>query len=223
MSGLDHKAVQRLLDDYFDEELAVEEARAVEEHLMECSECQIELESLQALRRDASTLPRGIEPARDLWQEISADLDTERLRDRSIWSLRYPLAAAAMLVALLSSTLTLVIRDRGGQEPLAVDAATEAGTAAVATLAGRWRAAEEEYLRASAELLDALDASRADLTPATLELIERNLRIIDTAIQESRAALAKDPSNQDVMQLLSASYEKKLELLRYATRLTAEL
>lgn len=224
MSRPDHQTVHSLLEDYLDEELPVDEARMVERHLGECRECRMELDSWRALRREASALPRSIQPARDLWRGINEGLERERLRDRSIWSLRYPLAAAAVLLILLSSVFTALVWDRGSEGRVASETSTEQPETTVgAILAGRWRAAEEEYLKASAELLDALDASRAELDPATLELIERNLRIIDAAIQESRAALAKDPSNREVMQMLSASYEKKLELLRYASRLTAEL
>lgn len=220
---MNHQAVRRLLEDYFDDELAAEEARAVEEHLLGCSECRAELTAWRALRRDAAGLPRSIQPSRDLWQAISAGLDRERLRDRSVWSLRYPLAAAAVLLVLLSSTLTILLSNRGSEGRVARESAPEAEPAPDATLVSRWRAAEEEYLRATGELLDALDASRSEIRPATLELIERNLRIIDRAIQESRAALAADPANQDVVRLLSASYEKKIDLLRYANRLAAEL
>lgn len=221
---MNHHEARGLLHDYFDGELGEVEARAVEEHVAECDGCRAELDSLQALRRDAVSLPRSIQPSRDLWPDIDAALVGARLRDRSLWSLRYPLAAAAALLIAVSSTLTILLHDRGPEDrPGMTETRSARGPTAGAQLASEWWAVEEEYLRATAELLDALQAARSDLSPATLELIERNLRIIDTAIQESRSALAADPANRDVVRLLASGYEKKLELLRYANRLTTGL
>ena len=220
---MNHEDARKLLNDYFDAELGGVEARELEDHLTECSECRAELDGFEALRTEARHLPRSIEPTRDLWPGIDSALG-RRLRDRSLWSLRYPLAAAAVLLIAISSTLTLLLHDRS-PEPARSRTMVPAGPAvsADALLASQWRAVEEEYLRATAELLDALETARPELPPAAIELIERNLRIIDAAIQESRSALAADPSNRDIVQLLAAGYEKKLELLRYANRVATEL
>lgn len=220
---MNHQDAHRLLGDYFDGELGEAEARALEEHLSECAECRASLVAFEALRGEAARLPRSIQPTRDLWPDIDSALD-RRLRDRSLWSLRYPLAAAAVLLIAISSTLTLLLHDRGPQQARP-ETTVLSGPAvpADALLASQWRAVEEEYLRATAELLDALESARPELPPATIELIERNLRIIDAAIQESRSALAADPANRDIVQLLAAGYEKKLELLRYASRVATEL
>ncbi len=56
-----------------------------------------------------------------------------------------------------------------------------------------------------------------------MELIERNLQIIDNAIRESRAAFSMDPHNRELMETLSANYEKKLQVLRQVSRLSASL
>lgn len=220
---MNHRDARKLLNDYFDAELCGVEARELEEHLTECSECRAELDGFEALRTEAKHLPRSIQPRRDLWPGIDSALD-RRLRDRSLWSLRYPLAVAAVLLIAISSTLTLLLHDRS-PEPARSRTMVPAGPAvsADALLTSQWRAVEEEYLRATAELLDALETARPELPPATIELIERNLRIIDAAIQESRSALAADPANRDIVQLLAAGYEKKLELLRYANRVATEL
>jgi hypothetical protein len=51
--------------------------------------------------------------------------------------------------------------------------------------------------------------------------LERTLRVIDEAIAEARAALAADPSNRTLLDVLSANYEQKVELLRRASELPA--
>jgi hypothetical protein len=48
--------------------------------------------------------------------------------------------------------------------------------------------------------------------------VEHNLRIIDEAIRETQAALAEDPRNERVAQLLWASWEKKIDLLKRAAQ-----
>jgi hypothetical protein len=59
-----------------------------------------------------------------------------------------------------------------------------------------------------------LDSRRSRLDPKTVAIIEKNLRVIDTAIAESRTALARDPANHFLAGQLDASLNTKLELLR---------
>jgi hypothetical protein len=62
---------------------------------------------------------------------------------------------------------------------------------------------------------------RGELDPATIEVIERNLAIIDTAIAEARTALENDPSNAYLYRHLDNTLNMKVELLRRATRRAA--
>ena len=72
------------------------------------------------------------------------------------------------------------------------------------------------------EMLQRIVSERkAQLDPATVAIIERNLTIIDAAIEQSRAALAKDPASMLLSQQLTHSLDKKVELLRTAALLPA--
>lgn len=62
---------------------------------------------------------------------------------------------------------------------------------------------------------------RAMLDTATVSAIERNLKIIDEAIANSRAALERDPASQFLAGQLNTVLERKLELLRTAALLPA--
>lgn len=212
---MSHERITNLLDDYVDGRLAPELAREVEPHLEGCAICRDEVEALRSLLAETARLPRSIEPPRDLWSEVDSRIDHLDWRSRTLWSMRYPLAAAAVLL-IASSTLitTLLVRS---DDSTGV-AAGPGGESAV-QLVAQWQATETEYLRATAELSEALEASRGSLRPETAESIEDNLRVIDGAIQETRAALAADPANRDLMQMLSATYRKKLEVLRQVSRL----
>lgn len=60
---------------------------------------------------------------------------------------------------------------------------------------------------------------KAQLDPSTVAIIEKNLQIIDAAIAQSRAALAKDPASMLLSDQLTHALDKKVELLRTAALL----
>lgn len=64
-----------------------------------------------------------------------------------------------------------------------------------------------------------LATRRGQLAPETVRTLETNLRIIDAAIAESRAALEKDPNSRELTQMLSATYDAKVQMLRQAVEL----
>jgi anti-sigma factor RsiW len=64
-------------------------------------------------------------------------------------------------------------------------------------------------------LLDSVvHTRRGSLDPKTVQIIEQNLKIIDRAIAESRAALAKDPKSPLLTNRLDNVLGSKVELLR---------
>lgn len=75
-------------------------------------------------------------------------------------------------------------------------------------------AVERVYGAEIAELQSVLDAGRGVLDTTTVQLLERNLGIIDQAIEESRAALARDPSSRFLTDQLTSALDQKLRLMR---------
>ena len=61
--------------------------------------------------------------------------------------------------------------------------------------------------------------NRAQLDPRTAAIIEANLKVIDDAIAQSKAALAQDPASRFLNNQLNSALDKKLELLRTAAML----
>lgn len=61
--------------------------------------------------------------------------------------------------------------------------------------------------------------NRNRLDPRTAAIIEANLKVIDDAIAQSRAALAQDPASEFLNEQVKSAVDKKLELLRTAARL----
>jgi hypothetical protein len=80
-------------------------------------------------------------------------------------------------------------------------------------------ALRETYDSEITTLRAALDARRGQLNPSTVAVIEQNLRVIDEAISQSRAALAKDPNSSLLNDQLDRTLAKKTGLLRAAALL----
>jgi len=191
------------LNEYVDGALGVGEREAVEAHLARCAGCREAVAQLRALLAGARALPQAIEPARDLWASIE-----RRTVQRATWNMQRvwwggALAAAAVLVIalglyrLLPSSTTLY---RPGQG---------------------WAAVQADFDRTTGDLGLIVAAERERLRPETVALLERNLAIIDAAIAESRAALARDPASVELRGLFAAAARQKVELLRWAARLAA--
>jgi hypothetical protein len=89
-----------------------------------------------------------------------------------------------------------------------------AGTVSNASLHKKEMSATRVYDH-EISLLDSLVHTRREsLDPKTVQIIELNLKIIDKAIAESRAALAKDPRSPLLTNQLDNVLGSKVELLR---------
>lgn len=65
-----------------------------------------------------------------------------------------------------------------------------------------------------ARLQNIITERRRELDPATVSVIEQSLKIIDAAVRQSRAALARDPKSGFLADQLNHALDKKVELLR---------
>ena len=196
--------------DYVDDMLSPTERAAVETHLNECAECRGQVEQISLLVAQVGELPKRIMPARDLRPAIAARLSEtpmRRARKRGVW---LPALAIAASLVLITSTATRwwVLRD----QPVVASKTT----AATSVLPVSFRSEEGQYVNAIAAVQKTLDRDRAQLSPATIDVLERNMAIIDHAIAESRAALASDPANRDLSRMVLSGYQQKLDLLRRA-------
>jgi hypothetical protein len=83
------------------------------------------------------------------------------------------------------------------------------------------REAEPVYDREIGKLRAIVRERRSQLDPKTVAVLEQSIAVIDSAIAQSRAALAKDPASGFLATQLNHSLEKKVELLRTAALLPA--
>jgi putative zinc finger protein len=194
-------------DAYARGELDAKESAAFEAHLATCSACESALLATAGAPPGLAGLPRSIQPATDLWPAIRARVAQPRGASRRIAAPRWALAAAAVVLVAVSSGLTAMLLTSGGQPALVTHDI---------------RALEAQYSAVSQDLSGALEQARSRLSPETMATIERNLRIIDAALDETRQALARDPANPALGQMVVAAWRQKVDLLRRATALGTE-
>jgi hypothetical protein len=77
------------------------------------------------------------------------------------------------------------------------------------------------YDREIGALAAILQQRRSQLDTSTVRVIEHNLAIIDAAIAQSRAALAKDPASGFLNDQLNSALDQKVEQLRPVALLPA--
>ena len=224
---MNHEYVLERLDEWVAHELPDEDRQAVEFHLAVCGDCRAEAEALRALLDDVATLPLEMAPGRDLWAGIAARIEPQAdvvpISSARRWHAPRWLTMAATIVgvALSSSLITLKVMERRAPEPVAVAPvqSVAAPSTATPTALVAFKPAEEDYAVAIADLERVLTARRTTLAPETVKTLETNLRIIDEAIRQSRAALEKDPNSRELTDMLSDAYGQKLNVLQRAVEL----
>jgi hypothetical protein len=111
------------------------------------------------------------------------------------------------------------VDDAPAASPASADLAAASGRADAAPLTftsanTRAAALDTLYGRAIARLQAAVDDNLGRLDASTVDVVRRNLAIIDQAIRESRDALAADPNSGFLFEQLDRAYESKVDLLR---------
>jgi anti-sigma factor RsiW len=220
---VDHPPVERL-SELLDGDLSDDSVADVEGHLATCVACRGRLATLRALVERAASLPASIDPPPAAWTALRGRLagDRSRVATRrpARWAREWGLRAAAVLVLVAgSSALTVLALRTRAPERDAGAAGSQVGSAVA--VPASVAAVDRSYVAVVEELTQTLQAQRARLAPSTVATLERTLRVIDDAIAEARAALAADPGNAALLDVLSANYEQKVQLLRRASELPA--
>lgn len=190
---------------------------------------------------EARSLPRAIEPERDLWPGIAARLERPAAAPEPARSWRrgaapahlegghdgapsrpwryWQLAAAAALVTVLAGTGFGLMRLLGPEGPdgpgrTATGASTEpAGTAATA---GGEPAAAAGMSGTGAfgnRLLAALERKRNQLGPETSDAVEADIARLGVAMAEILTALAEHPDDPALYHHLAARQRQEADLL----------
>src|SRR4051812_11031794 len=174
----------------------------------------------------AITQMRDELPSRDLWAGISTQLTPRSTATSRQFAFSLPqLALAASLLIAVASGITYLAMSRGPVPSTAVNGPViqayglpddQAGGQVVPA-----NFADTQYNAAVTDLEKILRDDRDRLDPRTVQIIERNLQVIDDAINEARAALNDDPANPYLNSHLADARRRKLDLLRHATSLAS--
>ena len=198
-------------------------------------EPELNSDELEAIARSAAQLP-ALTPSRDLWSGIEARiqapivaLPTRIAYDGAARELpaapvdarparlpwrRLAIAASLLIAATAGITYSLVKQNAAPEVASTSDSATvEAKLPAVPVQAVSAQSAEQTFDREIGAMRNIIDQRRGDLDSATVAVLEKNLKVIDAAIAESKAALAKDPASAFLMDRLNHAYDTKLQLL----------
>lgn len=265
MHDLDCEAVDALLSDYLEADLAPADRRQVDAHVSSCVRCTALVRDLQAIRAGAADLPE-LAPSNDLWNGIARRIETPvmpfaaspvpnvAVRRRTIDRLKTAAIAAALVAVTAGVTYELTKNSATGTGTKNVAVATPVTKPVVAPPPLTPDAPPRDSIQRSPDGLatppsppsqpsgsnmqpvvnapGAVTSSReidrlrtiflrnrSQLDPRTAAIIETNLKVIDDAIAQSKAALAQDPASRFLSNQLNSALDKKLELLRTAALL----
>jgi anti-sigma factor RsiW len=218
------------LSDYLNDDLSQAERLEIEGHLSACAECRAVLEGLRAVVGKAGGLEDS-SPTSDLWADIAKaikdapqedeqviDLSTRMASpkpveiDRRVRLTLPQLAAASLIMMMASGALAWSVRP--ATEGAGVVSEVPAAMVVPASLVDR--PALAGYTQEVAQLEALIADHRDELAPNTVRILEKNLAIIDRAIEESAAALSSDPGNEYLLEHLGRAFERKVDYLRDA-------
>jgi hypothetical protein len=175
-------------------------------------------------------LPRALEPGRDLWPAIATSLGTREPVARR-WPGWLAQAAAAVLLVAGSSLLTAKLLDSdvaGAQKsaqagPQPAPMASASGFAPVSAAFGPSVRLDPEYAAARKQLTGMLHARLERLPPSTRAKLETNLGEMQRAAEQINAALAEQPGDPLLEELLLKTYQDELAVLANVNQLTDAL
>jgi len=163
-----------------------------------------------------ASLPESVEPARDLWPEIRAQLQaqpapqaTDAPRGLS-WSWALAAGVAIASVSVLFTWMAVKAPDEAALQVAAVQPTPVEALQPVSW--GQYARLGPEYLETRAEMLELFRARLATLPDDVRLRVEEDLAAIQKAADDIDAALAEDPSSRLLNRLLLSTYQEEMRL-----------
>jgi anti-sigma factor RsiW len=199
--------------------LSAERRAHVEAHLATCDACATDVARIAEFMkrtRESTSSANAADSLDELWPPIRARIEATKVVALGpgvpatstrpfVWLVAAGLAAAMVLTAL-------VLRTRTGEQPSNAVVQVASDSSVLRAVSDSTKAYEAE----AQILLDRLEIQRATMRPEARAAIDRNLHTVDVAIAELKDAIARDPRNPALRQLLATSYRQKVELLKRA-------
>ncbi len=221
----------------------------LESHMDGCLDCRSLVRDLETIRAAAASLDPMEPPAR-VWLQVAGRLRQEgRVRalpgssPAHARSARHGalLAIAAVLMMAVGASIAMLVSrlaTSNATSPATIATTAPGGNAApgatVQDVETEFRLAEQHYQNAIAKLEQAagLDQAasaglasgdQAMLDPQTAAMLQKNLQVIDQAINESRSALRAEPQSAAARDSLFDALKRKVALLQDSIALMNEM
>jgi anti-sigma factor RsiW len=222
------ESYQNLLSDLIDGSLNTQDQDRLETHLSTCSDCAAARNDLSALVgfcREHRGEYEAVPNERALWLRISNTIESElaatkpasvpagagwwfRLMNRS-WQLSFPQLAtsiaATVLVAVLVTFIGLRAFNGSGVRSSGLTLASDAATV-------------QDRYRQQAQVIDywnqRVELNKARWSPQMRETFDRNMSVIDAAVNDSMGRLNQNPHDEISEDILNAALGDKIALLK---------
>jgi hypothetical protein len=163
------------------------------------------------------SLPREVEPGRDLWPNIESRLELRPRHRGPPWGLQ---VAAAVVLVVASSLITASLVRRGSV-PAAQVPAPAAAAPVVPAAFGQPRGLGAKYESARQELERDLAQRMGSMPASAREKLLANLAEMRRAADEINTALARQPGDPLLEELLLNTYQDELGVLASVNQLTS--
>jgi hypothetical protein len=221
---------QDVLSDFIDGSLAPEDHNSVAAHLSVCGDCTEARNDVGAIvgfchehRGEYDAVPNE----RALWLRISNMIEMEspdlsrtaiqanagwwfRLMNRS-WQVSFPQLAAAAVAIIIVVSIFTVVGLRGLN--FSGSGVRTAGLALPST-----DGAVKERFRQQQQVIaywnERVELNKARWNPQMRETFDKNMSVIDTAVNDSMRQLTQNPHDEVSEEILNAALNDKVELLR---------
>jgi len=200
-----------------DDSLPPDRRADAEAHLAMCAECAGDVARLHSLMARMTQLPDTVDAELDtLWPAIRSRIERGKVvslgGEPAARRSRRRVRQAAIVAGVAAALVLAFTLGRETRPQANVVLTPGLNTTPIVSIADSSRAYQEEVQ----SLLEELELRRSTMRPATAASVDRDLRIIDGAIDELTDALERDPNNPALRQLLAASYRQKRDLLKQA-------
>ena len=222
---------QDLLSDFIDGSLTPEDHSSVERHLsicVACAEVRNDFYAIVGFCREHRGEYDAVPNERALWLRISNTIEAEavipsranipasagwwfRLMNRS-WQLSFPQLAASAAVIILVVSLGTVFSVRHLTSP-----SGSGFQASGLTLASGGLPVEDRYRQQQQVIAywnQRVELNKARWNPQMRETFDRNMSVIDTAVNDSMRQLKQNPHDEVSEEILNGALTDKVELLK---------